>query len=156
MSKIDRRGLMARASATAAAWPFLWLPHNRALANTTKFRDYPFTLGVASGDPSADGFVIWTRLAPEPLSGGGMPTEDVQVKWRVAEDEGMKRVVREGTATAAYDWGHSVHVELSGLRPDRTYWYQFDVGSESSQAGGRERNIEDKQTECSLTASSVL
>ena len=26
--------------------------------------DYPFTLGVASGDPLPDGFVIWTRLAP--------------------------------------------------------------------------------------------
>ena len=28
----------------------------------------PFSLGVASGAPRADGFVLWTRLAPEPLS----------------------------------------------------------------------------------------
>jgi len=33
------------------------------------FRDYPFTLGVASGEPSVDGFVLWTRLAPDPLHG---------------------------------------------------------------------------------------
>ena len=36
--------------------------------------DYPFTLGVAAGDPWPDGFVIWTRLAPHPLQpGSGMP-----------------------------------------------------------------------------------
>ncbi|HWE76383.1 MAG TPA: PhoD-like phosphatase N-terminal domain-containing protein [Stellaceae bacterium] len=28
----------------------------------------PFGLGIASGDPMPDGFVLWTRLAPEPLS----------------------------------------------------------------------------------------
>src|SRR5262245_26867223 len=37
----------------------------------------PFTLGVASGAPMPDGFVLWTRLAPDPLctnpeSPGGM------------------------------------------------------------------------------------
>src|ERR1700752_2169323 len=36
---------------------------------------YPFTLGVASGDPEPDGVVLWTRLAPDPLAGGGMPSE---------------------------------------------------------------------------------
>ena len=29
----------------------------------------PFSLGVASGTPSTDGFVLWTRLAPQPLAG---------------------------------------------------------------------------------------
>src|SRR5260221_7718577 len=28
----------------------------------------PFSLGVASGDPAPDGFVLWTRLAPHPLA----------------------------------------------------------------------------------------
>ena len=32
----------------------------------------PFTLGVASGEPSADGAVIWTRLAPNPLADDGL------------------------------------------------------------------------------------
>src|SRR6476661_10209495 len=76
----------------------------------------PFTLGVASGDPSPDGVVLWTRLAPEPLvPGGGMPREAVEVSWQVADDEGMSRVVRSGTAVANPEWGHSVHVEVEGL-----------------------------------------
>ncbi|HEY8495359.1 MAG TPA: PhoD-like phosphatase N-terminal domain-containing protein, partial [Myxococcota bacterium] len=34
--------------------------------------DWPFTLGVASGDPLADRVVIWTRLAPDPLALDGL------------------------------------------------------------------------------------
>src|SRR5215467_13550533 len=32
-----------------------------------------YQLGVASGDPLPGSVVIWTRLAPKPLDGGGMP-----------------------------------------------------------------------------------
>jgi alkaline phosphatase D len=84
-----------------------------------------FTLGVASGDPTPDGAVLWTRLAPDPLAGGGMPNHDVLVRWEVAEDPYFRRSASSGTATAHSAWGHSVHVELSGLRPDRYYWYRF-------------------------------
>ncbi|MGE9269117.1 MAG: alkaline phosphatase D family protein, partial [Verrucomicrobiales bacterium] len=110
--------------------------------NRPSFTSYPFQLGVASGDPSHDGFVIWTRLAPSPLTGGGMPAESVWVHWRVAEDEGMKKVVREGRFLASPEWGHAVHVELQGLKPDRWYHYDFKVGSEMSPQG-RTRTLED-------------
>ena len=39
--------------------------------SSPKFSSYPFSLGVASGDPEPDGVVIWTRLAPDTLGGGG-------------------------------------------------------------------------------------
>ncbi|MGL5116638.1 MAG: hypothetical protein ACRC7C_15070, partial [Beijerinckiaceae bacterium] len=38
---------------------------------TPVFRFFPFPLGVASGEPAADGFVIWTKLSPEPLRPDG-------------------------------------------------------------------------------------
>ena len=79
----------------------------------------PFSLGIASGDPTADGFVIWTRLAPDPLQGGGMPKEPVAVGFEVSEDEAFTRVVRRGTTVATPDWAHAVHVELEGLEPSR-------------------------------------
>src|SRR3954469_20306755 len=44
----------------------------------------PFTLGVASGDPDQTSVVLWTRLAPDPLAGGGMPNQDVPVVWEVS------------------------------------------------------------------------
>ena len=56
-------------------------------AAAPKFSSYPFTLGVASGDPLADSIVLWTRLAPDPVNGGKMPNQPVPVKWELAEDE---------------------------------------------------------------------
>lgn len=102
-----------------------------------RFPTSPFSLGVASGDPWPDGFVIWTRLAPEPLAEhGGMPMLAVEVHWEVAEDEGFRRVVRKGVHLARPELGHSVHVEVEGLQPARPYFYRFHIeGGERSPAG---------------------
>ncbi|XVQ08713.1 alkaline phosphatase D family protein [Spirillospora sp. CA-255316] len=94
-----------------------------------------FTLGVASGDPLPDGFVLWTRLAPRPVDGGGMPDRAVPVAWQVAEDEGFRRVRASGVQHARTEMGHAVHVEVGGLRPDREYHYRFRAGQELSPAG---------------------
>ncbi|MFH5803614.1 alkaline phosphatase D family protein [Alienimonas sp. DA493] len=106
-----------------------------AVRRRATFADDPFTLGVASGDPAADGFVLWTRLAPEPLEGGGMPPELVEVRWEVAEDESFGAPVQKGTAIATPQLGHSVHVEVEGLKPDRWYFYRFTVGDAVSPVG---------------------
>lgn len=97
---------------------------------------YPFSLGVASGDPTATGVVLWTRLAPKPLApGGGMPRQAVEVSFRIAADEAMTKVVASGKAPAAPEWAHSVHVEVEGLQPDTWYWYQFEFAGETSPKG---------------------
>ncbi len=72
------------AGGVAVAWPQLAAPASALTKREVKLSGYPFQLGVASGDPTADGFVIWTRLAPEPLIGGGMPRENIEVDWEVA------------------------------------------------------------------------
>ena len=95
----------------------------------------PFTLGVASGDPSDDGVVIWTRLAPEPLEGGGMPPDAIDVRWEIAEDDGMRRIVKQGRARAVAQWAHAVHVEAEGLGANREYWYRFHAGDATSRTG---------------------
>ncbi len=96
----------------------------------------PFQLGVASGEPAPDGFVIWTRLAPEPFEiGYGMPQAGVPVDWEVAGDAAMKTIVQRGTAFARPELGHAVHVEVGGLDPNRPYWYRFIAGRERSGTG---------------------
>jgi alkaline phosphatase D len=101
-----------------------------------QFKADPFSLGVASGDPASDGFVIWTRLAPQPLLGrGGMSVLPVEVGWEIADDPGMKQVVRSGTAIARMEVGHSVHVEVDGLEPGRDYFYRFRAGGAESPIG---------------------
>jgi alkaline phosphatase D len=96
----------------------------------------PFQLGVASGDPWPDGFVLWTRLATRPLDpDGGMAPEPVTVRWEVAEDDRFARGLRSGDALARPELAHSVHVEVAGLAPDRPYWYRFRVGDAWSDVG---------------------
>jgi len=110
-------------------------PLARAGRDRSRVAGYPFTLGVASGDPAPDGAVLWTRLAPTPLSGGGMPQRRVPVEWEVASDEAFRRPVQRGTATARPELGHSVHVELEGLEPGREYYYRFRAAGELSPVG---------------------
>lgn len=100
-----------------------------------KFSTNPFSLGVASGDPASDGFVIWTRLAPDPVNGGGMPDAAVEVEWTIAEDEHFRKIVQRGLALAQPEWAHSVHVEVAGLKPRRWYWYRFRVADVQSPVG---------------------
>jgi alkaline phosphatase D len=133
-ARLDRRSFLTVSASLAAA--AVW--SSRALGVVQRkitFSADPFSLGVASGDPLPDGVVLWTRLAPKPLEGGGMPAEAVAVDWQVAEDEAMSKVVRRGTTLATRDWGHSVHVEVDGLNPGRWYWYQFRAGDATSPKG---------------------
>lgn len=128
---INRRTFILT-SAAGIVWPRMPFPR----WDGPSFSGNPFTLGIASGEPAPDGFVIWTRLAPEPLAvGGGMPAGAVDVRWQVAADEGMTKVVSEGSATADPGWAHAVHVEVGGLEPDRWYWYRFQAGAEISPVG---------------------
>ncbi|GAX45802.1 phosphodiesterase/alkaline phosphatase D [Tolypothrix sp. NIES-4075] len=108
---------------------------SRRVIAIPSFSDYPFKLGVASGDPLPRSVVLWTRLAPDPLNGGGMPEQNVFVQWLIAANESMSKVVRSGTAIAVPERGHSVHVDVQGLQPGRDYWYQFKVGNEVSPIG---------------------
>ncbi|GAA2736344.1 alkaline phosphatase PhoD [Pedococcus aerophilus] len=101
-------------------------------------RTDPFTLGVASGDPWPDGFVIWTRLATDPVAAdgrGGIPASTYAVNWQVATDDRFANVVKAGSAKATPDGGHSVHVEVRGLEAGREYWYRFRLGRHVSRAG---------------------
>ncbi|MBB5800796.1 phosphodiesterase/alkaline phosphatase D-like protein [Saccharothrix ecbatanensis] len=130
MSPLTRRTLIAGGIASAGV---------TVLAPTTANAiSYPFTLGVASGEPAADGFVIWTRLAPSPLNAdglGGMTSASVTVEWQVSTDQRFTQIVRSGTATASQTRAHSVHVEVTGLLPGREYFYRFRAAGHISPVG---------------------
>ncbi len=135
---ISRRaflGGLAATGALAACSGGGTSPTSTTLA-TPRLSGYPFTLGVASGDPTAEAVVLWTRLAPDALvAGGGMPTQDVPVRWEVATDERFAGLVADGTAVARAADAHAVHVDATGLDPGREYWYRFLVGGDESPVG---------------------
>ena len=82
--------------------------------------------------------MLWTRLAPNPLADdglGGMPSRPVNVGWEIAADNRFQRIERRGTGTALAESAHSLHVELTGLRPSRDYFYRFRAAGYQSPIG---------------------
>jgi alkaline phosphatase D len=134
----NRRDLLRRAGALAAlsiAGASLSAQRGFAAARP-RFSAYPFALGVASGDPVGDGFVIWTRLAPDPFDTLSVSDDVVQVIWEVASDANMRNVVQRGVKPATRELAHALHVEVRGLPPGRPYWYRFRAaGSDASPIG---------------------
>ncbi|HLQ82191.1 MAG TPA: PhoD-like phosphatase N-terminal domain-containing protein, partial [Bacillota bacterium] len=132
---VSRRNLITAGAATTAA---ALVTRPTSSAHAAAPRTDPFTLGVASGDPTADGIVLWTRLAVDPLAEdglGGMAPSAVEVEWEIATDERFSTVVQRGTEQAVRGWAHSVHAEVDGLEPSTDYWYRFRAGSHVSPAG---------------------
>lgn len=119
---------VAGAALSACEWP---------LAGRPKFAAYPFSLGVASGDPVSDGFVIWTRLAPDPFDRASVPDATIPVIWEVARDPKMVAVVQRGEVLARRALAHAVHVELRGLTPGAPYWYRFRIAGGDASAVGQ-------------------
>lgn len=106
----------------------------------------PFTLGVASGYPTRDGIVLWTRLLPQPQrSDAGMSAAAVSVDWEIATDEALRGIIASGTIDAVADSAHSVHVEVGGLVPARWYWYRFTALGHRSRIG-RTRTLPDERS----------
>ena len=137
--RLSRRNLLAMAGGTGV---LLCCPYviARTSSEPVWTNGNPFSLGVAAGDPSPNGFVLWTRLAPNPLSQdpsspGGLTSEDLPVDYEISTDSRLQNIIRRGQAPAEKRYAHSVHVEIKGLKPGRSYWYRFSIGGAASRIG---------------------
>jgi len=126
----NRRRLLQLVGASAAS---LWLP--RSAWSQPRWTSNPFTLGVASGSPTFDSVVLWTRLHVPGLFGASLGRDPVTVHWEVAHDDKFTRMVQNGQALASPELAHSVHAEVAGLEPDRWYFYRFMAGDAVSPVG---------------------
>ena len=134
VSQVDRRAFLQAATLAGAAGSTLWLP--RSAWSQALVKSNPFTLGIASGSPTQDGIVLWTRLAPAGFLGASnLGQEPITVRWEIAHDEGFTRMAQSGQAQALAQLGHAVHVEAQGLEAGRWYFYRFHVGDFTSMVG---------------------
>lgn len=116
---IDRRSLLGMIGAGAA------LPVDAAVAQPVGA--LAFLHGVASGDPTPKGAVLWTRITPADTAVASIP-----VTWQVAEGD---RVVARGRAQARASRDWTVKVEPKSLKPGREYRYTFEAGGRRSPEG---------------------
>ena len=135
-SQFSKRQFLQLAAFGAASAATLSLPRSvwSQTDSPRKFQSNPFALGVASGSPTHDSVVLWTRLVESSLDNRSS-NSSVTVRWEVADDDAFTRIVQTGQHLATADLGHSVHVELQNLQPDRWYFYRFMVGDAISSIG---------------------
>ena len=129
-TRISRRVLL-RTGGSAAAGLFMLGRAASSAAAPPWDAVNPFSLGVASGDPTPDGFVLWTRLLPEgtPLDGSVMKQEPYGVRYEIAADPEFRTIVRRGAEEAVWEESHTVHAEIAGLQPATLVLVPVQVGT---------------------------
>jgi alkaline phosphatase D len=123
MRRIPRRLFLSSSAAAAAALPIIGRARLEAMQNT----DPVFRHGVASGDPLPDRVILWTRVTA--------PGDVVPVRWVVADDPKLARVVAGGEVQTGSERDYTVKVDVTGLRPATTYYYRFESGRGQSPIG---------------------
>jgi alkaline phosphatase D len=123
---LTRRQFLWATAAASLTLPALAQEKREGAAAGSRFQH-----GIASGDPLGDRVMIWTRVTPREPSN----PPSIQLRWRVATDPELRRVVSSGTAEAASLRDYTVKVDVAGLAPGKTYYYAFDVDGEQSPIG---------------------
>ena len=136
MTKITRRGLLGAAatgtlSVAACATPTATgTPKAAAYAGEVEFLH-----GVASGDPLSDRVIIWTRVTPK--SGTG----PIPVAYSVTDPDNPTSAPITGTTTASESRDYCVKVDVTGLKPGKTYLYTFTVATEAGTVASPEGRL---------------
>lgn len=87
-----------------------------------------FLHGVASGDPSHESVILWTRVTPD-VEG------EITVSWEVASDTNFENLVTNGETTTNADRDFTVKIDAMGLEAGTQYFYRFKQGDTSSEVG---------------------
>ena len=124
--KLSRRRFLGATVATVAVASLGVLPSCKGVDEASILARFP--LGVASGDPTPHGILLWTYAEPD-------KAEDVEVSWELATDEDFTEVISSGEVVATARGGHTVRIQVKGLAPATSYWYRFAVGRTPSHTG---------------------
>lgn len=89
----------------------------------------PFYHGVASGDPLHDRVIIWTRVTPE----DSLPS--IEVTWEISSDINFSELTTSGTVVTNPEKDYTVKVDVTGLEPDKFYYYRFSALEGTSLTG---------------------
>ncbi|PVZ69761.1 alkaline phosphatase D family protein [Pelagibaculum spongiae] len=125
---ISRRRFFIGAASSAA------LPLIGGLAKAAD-PDAQFAHGVASGDPLQDRVILWSRVTQQDMS------QMIDVRWTIASDPEMVNIVQSGWHLTGPDRDHTIKVDVTGLQPATTYYYQFDLPQGTTSMVGRTRTL---------------
>src|SRR6186713_3624192 len=78
-----------------------------------------FPQGVASGDPTANSVILWTRRPP------GKDSTAFTLSVEISTTSKFKKILAGGTARISADSDWTCRFMAQDLEPNREYWYRF-------------------------------
>ena len=88
----------------------------------------PFYYGVASGDPTQESVIIWTKAIPD-------YHKSVNVVWTLSDQDDMSNSLYDGQVMTDSLSGYTVKVDVTDLDAGKTYYYQFEAEGKKSPIG---------------------
>ncbi|UZK64899.1 alkaline phosphatase D family protein [Sphingomonas sp. M1-B02] len=125
---IDRRSLLLTATLGLGAYA---IP---GFAQGPNWIVDAFTHSVASGEPTSDGMLLWTRYVPK-------DGRTVKLRVEVSETPGFARVVAGGEAVTGPWRDHTAKISVTGLKPGTRYHYRFVAPDGRFSPVGRARTL---------------
>lgn len=78
-----------------------------------------FPYGIASGDPTDDSIILWTRLEDDALG------TDVTLNWQMSTSRSFDTIAAYGTVGAKSRYGYNAKKKITGLDAGTTYYYRY-------------------------------
>ncbi len=95
-----------------------------------------FTHSVASGEPSADSMLLWTRYVPA-------TGEVVELRAEVSTSQDFSRVVGGGSQRTGPWRDHTAKITVADLMPGTKYYYRFVAPDGSMSPVGQTKTLPD-------------
>ncbi|MBX9732145.1 MAG: alkaline phosphatase D family protein [Sphingomonas sp.] len=127
--RIDRRSFIVTGSIGLGAFA---IP---GFAQTAMVMDAKgFTHSVASGEPSADSMLLWTRYVP-------MSGDSVELRAEIAETADFAKVISGGAQITGPWRDYTAKITVAGLKPSTRYYFRFVAPDGSFSPVGRTKTL---------------
>ena len=126
--KFSRRTLLAAGTALPLA-ACAKLPAPVVFSQTPSAAQANFAHGIASGDMTASGAIVWTRVTAA-LDGSARP-----VNWELSSDSRFETLIQAGEVQASAATDYTVKIDVQNLEAGALYNYRFKDASALSPVG---------------------
>jgi alkaline phosphatase D len=87
-----------------------------------------FNHGVASGDPTQNAIILWTRITPD-------KDDNIKVTWQIATDPAFNNITHTGETLTNKDKDYTVKLDAVNLQSSTQYYYRFMANGRTSKTG---------------------
>jgi alkaline phosphatase D len=127
--RIDRRSLLLTGSLGLGAFAIPGFAQTVATALPNGF-----THSVASGEPSVDSILLWTRYVPA-------DGDAIELKAELSESADFAKIVAGGVQVTGPWRDHTAKITVSGFAPGKTYHFRFVAPDGSFSPTGRTKTL---------------